>query len=114
MSDTVRAEKADIICAGYTIKVSSEKSRESNLIELAKTDSKAFGELYDIYYASILNYIFRCTLNIDTSEELTSNTFFNALNALPKYRHNASFRAWLYSIATNEIKISNVLKETVR
>lgn len=74
-------------------------------IEQAKSDPNAFGRLYEAHYSAILNYVYRRTLNVSVAEDLTSNTFFKALRALPKYRPRAPFRAWLYRIATNEIRM---------
>jgi RNA polymerase sigma-70 factor, ECF subfamily len=78
---------------------------EADLIERAKIDSEAFGSLFDLYYQRILNYTFRCTLNLTVAEDITSNTFFKALISLNKYRRRHHFSAWLYSIATNEIRL---------
>ena len=65
----------------------------------------AFGQLYEAHYQAILNYLFHRTLNLAVAEDLTSNTFLNALRGLPKYRHKAAFRAWLYQIASNELRM---------
>ena len=81
------------------------QSDESLIVERAKNDPQAFGILYDRTYSRILNYIYRRTLNITTAEELTSNTYLKAIKALPRYNHRAPFIAWLYSIATNEIRM---------
>jgi RNA polymerase sigma-70 factor, ECF subfamily len=78
---------------------------ETALIEQARQDTEAFGQLYERYYGLIHNYIYRRTLNVATAEDLTSNTFFKALRALSHYKHKAPFRAWLYRIATNEIRM---------
>jgi len=75
---------------------------EAELVERAKTSPLAFGQLY---YEKILGCVYRRTLDATVAEELTSNTFFNALRALPAYEHRGRFAAWLYRIATNEIKI---------
>ncbi len=77
---------------------------EAELIELAKTDRRAFGELYERHYTRILGYLFRRVVDLAVAEELTSNTFFNALRSLPRYEHRGCFQAWLYRIATNEIR----------
>ena len=76
---------------------------EADLVEKAQNCSQAFGPLYELYYGKILGYIYRRTLDAEVAEELTSNTFFNALRALPQYDHRGRFSAWLYRIATNEI-----------
>lgn len=78
---------------------------EAVLVERARFDPQAFGTLYEIHYDRILNYIYRRTLNVAWAEELTSNTFFKALRHLPRYRPRTAFQAWLYRIATNEIKM---------
>ncbi len=78
---------------------------EKDLVERAKAQPQAFGDLYDLYYGRILNYIYRRTLDMAVAEELTSSTFFKALRALPKYDNRGKFGAWLYRIATNEIKL---------
>ncbi|MGA2799329.1 MAG: RNA polymerase sigma factor [Thermoguttaceae bacterium] len=78
---------------------------EAALIERAKTAPEAFGRLFESHYQRILNYIYRSTLNLAIAEELTSNTFFKAFRAIGGYRHRISFSAWLYSIATNEIRM---------
>jgi RNA polymerase sigma-70 factor (ECF subfamily) len=77
---------------------------ESELVERAKCEPEMFGRLYEANYITILNYIYRRTLNVEVAEDLTSNTFFKALRALPRFRLHVSFRAWLYRIATNEVR----------
>jgi RNA polymerase sigma-70 factor (ECF subfamily) len=86
---------------------------EFDLVNLAKTDSQAFDELFERTYSRILNYIYSRTLNVALAEELTSNTYYKALNALPRYKPNAPFLSWLFRIATNEIRIYH-RKERVR
>jgi RNA polymerase sigma-70 factor, ECF subfamily len=78
---------------------------EAELVRRAADDPEAFGLLYEAHYAAILNYLYRRTLDVNAAEELTSNTFFKALRALPRYRHRMPFRAWLYRIATNEARM---------
>lgn len=67
--------------------------------------SRDFGQLYDLHYCQILNYLYRHTLDVHVAEELTSNTFYKALRGLDSYRDRGNFRAWLYRIATNELKM---------
>jgi RNA polymerase sigma factor (sigma-70 family) len=81
-------------------------SDEAELVERAKTQPEAFGHLYDRYYSVVLNYVFRRTLDVAMAEELTSNTFFNALRGLGGYENRGKFLAWLYRIAGNEIRLN--------
>jgi RNA polymerase sigma-70 factor, ECF subfamily len=82
----------------------SPLDEETELVQRAKNDPAAFGELYEAHYRAILNYLYRRTLSIAAAEELTSNTFFKVLRGLPGFQPRPSirFRAWLYRIATNE------------
>jgi len=77
---------------------------EAELVQRAKIDPAAFGELYEAHYRAILNYLYRRTVSIAVAEELTSNTFFKALRGLSAFQPQPSirFRSWLYRIATNE------------
>ncbi len=79
---------------------------ETELVERAKTQLQAFGQLYELYYGKMLNYIYRRTLDVALAETLTSNTFFSALRGLPGYQHRGKFGAWLYRIASNEIRLN--------
>ena len=75
------------------------------LISAGKPNPEAFAQLYETYYDKILNYAYRRTLDISVAEELTSNTFFKALRSLASFR-GGSERAWLYKIATNELRMA--------
>lgn len=85
--------------------VSAQAMDEAELVEQAQHCPQAFGPIYDLYYGKILGYIYRRTLDAGVAEELTSNTFFQALRALRHYEHRGHFAAWLYRIATNEINL---------
>lgn len=78
---------------------------EKELVEKAKRDPQAFGDLYELHYSAILNYFFRRTLNTPLAEELTSETFLKGLLGLRGFRNGVPLRAWLYRIAANELKM---------
>ncbi len=105
MSNSIKLECKKINSQEVDLISTLEKGSESELVERAKSNPEAFGEIYELYYSRILNYIYRRVMDIETAEDLTSKTFFNALHALPNYRQRSSFRAWLYRIATNEMKM---------
>ncbi len=76
------------------------------LVTAARHDTEAAGRLYDKYYGEILGYIYHCTLDRTASEDLTSNVFLAAFGHLGRYRwRQIPFRAWLYRIATNEVRM---------
>ena len=78
--------------------------QEKELVERAKSDSEAFGELYDQYYSKIFGYVLRRTANIQIAEDVTSEVFFKALRNLRQFRwREVPFSSWLYRITIHEI-----------
>lgn len=79
-------------------------SSESELIEGAKEDAEAFGELYQRYVDRIYNYIFHRTGSEEDARDLTAHTFYKALSHIGGYKdRGAPFAAWLYRIAHNVV-----------
>ena len=77
--------------------------REKALVLKAQEDVKAFGELYDEYYARIFNYVLRRTASVESAQDITSEVFFKALKNIKRFRwRGISLSSWLYRIATNE------------
>ena len=82
----------------------TELEKERDIIERSRKDPRAFGELYEIYFDRIFNFIYRQTDDEELAGDLCSQTFINALNSLPRYEfRGVPFSAWLYRIARNEI-----------
>jgi RNA polymerase sigma-70 factor (ECF subfamily) len=77
---------------------------EKYLVKQAQKDPDAFGELYDRYYPKIFGYVLRRTASLEVAQDITSETFLEALRKLWQFRwRSISFSSWLYKIATNEI-----------
>jgi RNA polymerase sigma-70 factor, ECF subfamily len=75
---------------------------EAALIQQAKTDKEAFGELYERYVDRIYSYIYYRTGNNHEAEDLTARVFFRAMQHIGNYREQGvPFSAWLYRIAHN-------------
>ncbi len=75
---------------------------ELSLIERAKTDPAAFGQLYEIYVDRIYSYIYYRTGSQVEAEDLTARTFFRALDSIGRYvQRGLPFSAWLFRIAHN-------------
>ena len=76
------------------------------LVSAARHDTEAAGRLYDKYYCEILGYIYHCTFDGTVAEDLTSNVFLAVFRHLGRYRwQQVPFRAWLYRIVTNEVRM---------
>ena len=88
---------------------------ELQAVKAAKADPRAFTPLYSAYHAVIFRFIHRRTNDRDLSADLAQQTFLKALLALPRYESRGlPFRAWLYRIALNEVRMHwRKKKETV-
>lgn len=79
---------------------------EKEIIDLCqKGNLEYFSELYEKYVEMIYKFIFLKTTDKELSEDLTSQTFFKALEKIQSFKidDSANFRAWLYRIAYNLI-----------
>ncbi len=79
-------------------------NEEKELIKLAQKDPEVLAKVYGQYYPKIFSYVLKRTANLESAQDITSETFFKALKKLWQFRwRNISFSSWLYKIATNEI-----------
>lgn len=82
----------------------TEPSDDAELIERAKTDSEAFGDLYQRYVGRIYSYVYHRTGNQSDAEDLTERVFVQALAHLPRYTYRGlPFSVWLFRIAHNAV-----------
>ncbi|MCB0116085.1 MAG: sigma-70 family RNA polymerase sigma factor [Caldilineaceae bacterium] len=80
----------------------NSRRAEAALVEQAKADPEAFGQLYERYVDKIYAYVFHRVNNQQEAEDLTARTFFRALSKLHTYEDRGlPFSAWLYRIAHN-------------
>lgn len=78
--------------------------QQKALVQRAKSDAEAFGELYDEFYNPIFSYVLRRTARVDVAQDVTSEVFFKALKNLEQFRwRGVPFSSWLYRIASHEI-----------
>lgn len=78
---------------------------EWTLIQAAQTNPTRFGVLYNRYYEQIFRFIYQRTADEDLCADLCAQTFIKAMQNLSKYSYKGvPFSAWLYTIASNEIK----------
>jgi RNA polymerase sigma-70 factor (ECF subfamily) len=77
---------------------------EAALVAAAKRDPRAFGPLYELYVDRIYRYAYRRVGTHHEAEDITAQTFQQALQALPAYEwRGLPFGAWLFRIAGNII-----------
>ena len=84
--------------------MSLPRDHEDRLVERAKTDADAFGELYDHYFGQIYRFVYSRLHDQEAAEDVTLEVFFKALRAIGRYRPSGHpFSAWLYQISVNAI-----------
>lgn len=77
---------------------------ERRLIDAARTNPVAFGELYERHVEAIYSYAWRRLGDQLAAEDITAETFKRALENIHRYEwRGVPFSAWLYRIASNQI-----------
>ena len=82
---------------------STQRTDDCGLIaRAARGDREAYGRLYESYMLRVFRHIYFLTSDPQLAEDLTAQTFLNALEALPRYEaRGIPFLAWLLRIACN-------------
>ncbi|HAH04063.1 TPA: hypothetical protein DCL28_00705 [Candidatus Komeilibacteria bacterium] len=82
----------------------TDLSQERELVINAQKNPAAFNKLYQLYFDKIYHFILARAGQVELAEDITSQTFVNALENMAKFRwRNVSFGAWLYRIAINNL-----------
>ncbi len=75
-------------------------------VRAAKADSARFAPLYERYHGDIFRFILRRAAHMELTADLTQQTFLKAMLGLARYEpRGLPFRAWLYRIALNELRM---------
>jgi RNA polymerase sigma-70 factor (ECF subfamily) len=77
-------------------------NEEQEVVAHAQKDPEAFGRMY---YQPVFGFLYSRTGHTEITKDLTSETFFQALKNLHRYRpqKGASFKSWLFAIAVAQI-----------
>jgi RNA polymerase sigma-70 factor, ECF subfamily len=66
-------------------------------------DLTAYTELYRLYVTRIYRFLYTRLGDTTEAEEVTSQVFMAAWEALPRYKEKGSFTSWLFRIARNKL-----------
>jgi RNA polymerase sigma-70 factor (ECF subfamily) len=89
--------------ATTTLAIQSEPvpDEDSQLILAAQKNPALFQTLYDRWAVPVYQYFYHRTGEMASAEDLTSQLFPAAYQALSRYQHRGHFAAWLFTIAHN-------------
>ena len=77
---------------------------ERALVERAKYDPGAFGELYDRHFLQIYKFVYSRVRDQAMAEDVTSDVFMKAFRSIGRYQDTGRpISAWLYQIAMNAV-----------
>jgi RNA polymerase sigma-70 factor, ECF subfamily len=83
-----------------------QEQDETHQIMAAKAEPDRFAPLYERYFADVFRFIHRRAQHNELSADLTQQTFLKAMLGLSRYEpRGLPFRAWLYRIALNELRM---------
>jgi len=71
------------------------------MVAFQNGDTDAFGVLYDRYQRQLLNYFYKMCYDRGQSEDLVQETFLRIVRYAARYRPEATFRTYLYTVARN-------------
>ena len=75
----------------------------SALVASARENPADFGLLYDLHIQPVFRYLYRHVDTLQDAEDLTSQTFVSAYEALPRFHGGNHFAAWLFGIARHKL-----------
>jgi RNA polymerase sigma-70 factor (ECF subfamily) len=78
---------------------------DSQLIQHARQDARAFDVLYHRYLPRLYRYCLQKVNDVHMAEDISAQVFFEVLNGLMngKYKEHGCFVAWLFSITRRRL-----------
>jgi RNA polymerase sigma-70 factor (ECF subfamily) len=66
-------------------------------------EQAAFGEIYNLYFKKIYQFIFYRVGHKEIAEDLAEEVFLKAFTKIASISENGAFSGWLYQIARNQV-----------
>lgn len=78
---------------------------ETDLIRSVQSGNEdAMNRLISNYYQAIFAYFYKNTNQYHQSKDLTQEVFIKMISGISRYKPKASFKSWLFTIASNHLK----------
>jgi RNA polymerase sigma-70 factor (ECF subfamily) len=75
---------------------------DEQLIEwVANGDSSCLGTLFERYHRGVYQFCLRMTRNPEHAEDVVQEVFMKVLKKAGSFRHDGTFKGWLFNIARN-------------
>lgn len=93
----------------FVFNISSQNSSENQdilaglLIKAKKGEESAFGEIYNLFFKKIYQFIYFRVSHKEIAEDLAEEVFLKAFTKLSSISDNKAFGGWLYQIARNKV-----------
>jgi RNA polymerase sigma-70 factor (ECF subfamily) len=79
-----------------------EAVSDEQLIEwVAKGDASCLGTLFERHHRGVYQFCLRMTRNPAYAEDITQDVFMRVLKKAGGFRHEGTFKGWLFNIARN-------------
>lgn len=83
---------------------SSDEQDVLDMTRLVEGHDAALNDLMERHGPKLFHYLIRCLQNEEDAADLAQETFVRVYQNRTKFRRNAKFSTWLYTIATNLVK----------
>jgi RNA polymerase sigma-70 factor (ECF subfamily) len=82
---------------------SNQDALASLLAKAQKGEQAAFGEIYNLYFKKIYQFIYYRVSHKEIAEDLAEEVFLKAFTKLSSISQNSAFLGWLYQIARFQV-----------
>ncbi|MBV8884109.1 MAG: sigma-70 family RNA polymerase sigma factor [Chroococcidiopsidaceae cyanobacterium CP_BM_RX_35] len=79
------------------------QTTDEELVQIAGQSPSAYAELYRRYVSNVYRYLLVRVGSVQEAEDLTTQTFMAALQAINTYQGLGKFRSWLLAIARRKL-----------
>ena len=98
MLETVIPKQRERLEDGIGVDTRNDASDDVLVLDVRR-DPTCFAALYRRYASRVYRYLYGKVGNKTEAEDLTGQVFLEALQALPHYRPQGAFAAWLFTLA---------------
>jgi RNA polymerase sigma-70 factor (ECF subfamily) len=100
---------AEVVCAVVTLSHEhpspSAQAADRRLVEaLRRGDEAAFGQLVDMYHASMLRLARSFVSDRAVAEEVVQEAWLGVIRGIPRFEGRSSLKTWIFRILTNTAK----------